>query len=300
ALYCVLDRRAVAPRHRARLAATVGAAVAGPLAGTVDDALLDRIVVAAASGDDVALLRCAAPLRRVLLRSRPAAVAARLLRDAARRLAAKLALPARPGLVVALLGPDGSGKSTLAAGLRSVVPVRSRLIYGGLYARGGQRPLSRLLHLAGFACSARYEARRGGIVIADRHPLESHRRRPGVRGAVARCLYRAAPRPDLALVLDCDSQTMFRRKGEHSPTQLENQRRGFRALGAELPRAEVLDAELPPHGVRAGASHAIWECLQEQASSSRARTRSVGPPPRKGVAPTTHPRVPSGAGAGQA
>lgn len=262
AFHCALDRRAVAIRHRQRLMEAAGAAGPSPLTEGIDGWLLDSIVAAAASGDDAALLGCAAPLRRAVIRSRPGAVASRLARHAGARGVAKLAVPARPGLLVALLGPDGSGKSTLAAALRSVVPLRSRLLYGGLYARGQERPWSRLLHLARFGLVARYETRRGGIVIADRHPLESQRQRTGVRGVVRRCLSRATPDPDLALVLDCDGDTMFGRKGEHSPAELEAQRRRFRALAEAMPRATVLDARLSPEGVRAGASLAVWERLR--------------------------------------
>jgi hypothetical protein len=264
-LHCVLDRGAVASRHRARLAETAAAAGASVLRQALfRGALGDRVIFAAKACDESGLVRCAAPLRRAIVRRHPLAASARVVGDRTRALAAKLALPARPGLVVALLGPDGSGKSTLAAALQEVLPLRTRVVYGGLFARRRQQSLGRLLQLVGFACSACYHARRGGVVIADRHPLESHTDKRGFRAGVRRFLTRAVPGPDLALVLDCDGDAMFQRKGEHSPAALEDQRRRFRSLGAGLPRAGMLDARLSRDRVRASASLAIWHCLKEE------------------------------------
>jgi thymidylate kinase len=264
-LHCLLDRGAVPPRHRALLTETAGGAGASALrAAPVEDRLADRVISAALACDEPELVRCATPLRRSIVLKHPWAVSARLVRGRARALGAKLGLPPRPGLVVALIGPDGSGKSTLAAGLQEVLPIRTRVLYGGLFARRRQGSLGRGLQLAGFACSARYQRRRGTVVIADRHPLESPTDKPGLRGAARRWLMRTVPDPDLALVLDCDGNAMFQRKGEHSPAALEDQRQRFRDVAAGLPRSAVLDTRRSSDVVRASASLAIWECLKER------------------------------------
>ncbi len=147
------------------------------------------------------------------------------------------------GLVVALLGADGAGKSTAVACLEKEMPVDvvSRYLGGPRRSGGGSgssvdnagsRPSWR--SFAGFpkwtlrtvrqVWSVEWAARKGSVVVCDRHPLEAGRL--GDEPALIKKLKRLAvrtltPPPDLIMLLHAPGEILFERKGEHSPEYLD-------------------------------------------------------------------------------
>jgi thymidylate kinase len=204
-----------------------------------------------------------------------------------------------PGLTVALLGPDGAGKSTLAAGIVETSPAPVRVFYLGV---SREEPWVRLLRrLPGAVLLVRAvtvrlavwragrHVRRGGVAVFDRYPLDVLIQPPtrSIKGRVTRTiLCRSAPMPDLIVVLDAPGEQLYARKREHSVTELEDARDGYRRLAACLPAVRLLDATQPPEAVlrqatdileRERASRATisgsWDKLQRTASWARAKAK---------------------------
>jgi thymidylate kinase len=108
---------------------------------------------------------------------------------------------------------------------------------------------------------------RGDIVLCDRHPLEvlatdADRRTLG--GAVERWVTRRlVPWPDAVVLLDAPGDVLFARKGEHSPAELEAQRRAFRSVfGAR--DATVVATTGGLERTVAEASRVLWRALRER------------------------------------
>ena len=163
----------------------------------------------------------------------------------------------RQGPVVALLGPDGAGKGTIIAGLRREMPTAYTVIYlGRPRRRPGEPERDRSLHgWSGVLLESAFVFRRvlrawrilipgylaawrGQIVLCDRHPIETLAIRPRQTRTAAwleRLLFgRLTPRPDLVLVLNAPGETLYARKGEHSPEILESLRRRYVDVFAPL------------------------------------------------------------------
>lgn len=177
----------------------------------------------------------------------------------------QIALPWSPagrsslrGFSVALLGPDGSGKSTLAEGLRQTLSITVRVVYLGLYRTSrwrqqlGRVPgamfLVRLTLVRAGVWKGRRSLRRGELVVFDRYTIDTWLPlpNPSSRARVSRALLsRAAPPPDLVLLLDAPGSVMFQRKGEHSVEELERNRAEYLGLLDRMPNMVVLDATLP-------------------------------------------------------
>ena len=101
----------------------------------------------------------------------------------------------RPGLSVAVLGPDGAGKTTLANGLRDSLAIPTDYVYMGLWKDDrlqqllshipGSNLFLLLVRLAARSCRLNYYRWRGHIVILDRFSYDavwSPRKPPGASG----------------------------------------------------------------------------------------------------------------------
>jgi thymidylate kinase len=195
------------------------------------------------------------------------------------------------GITVALLGPDGAGKSGLAQRLANDRYLQARVVYmganpeastlgsplsGWLHARlqaavpMGTRTLPlRALNLLNTvteewwrSIAARWHVLRGRCVVFDRYSYDAHAVAgiPSWRAKLRRRLSTLlAPTPDFTFVLDAPGNILYRRKGEHSPEQLEHQRMRYRKLAEVLPRAFVVsttgDKALPQRQV----TNLIWK-----------------------------------------
>lgn len=277
-LHCLLDRGEVPDRHRDRLQQLAEHDPSGPLR----DALAQPTATSAAvefarAGDVDRLVALGEPLQARLRRpSLTRRVRHGLLGAASPLLKAAL----RPGIAVALLGPDGAGKSTLARSLRGTFPIDVSAHYLGLYGERARR--ARALGLPGqmaMAWSAYLAAgiqrRRGRLVIFDRYGYDALL--PSARGGWKRAvrgalLGRMVPRPDLVVVLDTPAVTLHGRKAEHDVNALELRREGYRLLARRLASGgatEVVDASVDAETVRRRVTRLIWRTFAHRRGGLR-------------------------------
>lgn len=207
-----------------------------------------------------------------------------------RRLRPLLFALRRRGVFIALLAPDGAGKSTLAQTLKRDFGVKARLIYMGtnLAASTVGLPTTKRLHrimkdsrtpkllrllLKPFnylnrvaelwyrIAYAHGQRLQGKFVVFDRYVYDSWIARPATTWAkrMRRKFFEAGwPQPDLVVLLDAPGELLFRRKGEHSPEWLEQQRQAYLALQKHLPQMRVLDATMSAEQVRRETTAMIW------------------------------------------
>jgi thymidylate kinase len=278
-----LDKGTIDERSAGRLRALRRAADGdGPLAKAVAAVAPpawspSRILDALDRGDLAALEEGAGPAlaHSWSARARSEAIRRRLTERAARGTARLATAWRRPGIRVAVLGPDGAGKSTLAEGLRGSFPLPVRSIYLAPFpagSAGGRLPGigfgRRLIRIWRGWLRARAHAARGRLVIFDRYPLDARiapRRPLGPLGRLRRWIVgHSCPVPDLVLVLDVPGAVVHRRKGELDPGTLESERRQYAELAARLPRATTLDATQDPDDVRRRAVGIVWRHWTER------------------------------------
>lgn len=192
------------------------------------------------------------------------------------------------GLVVALLGADGAGKSTAVACLENEMPVdvvsrylggprRSGGGSGASMGQSGSRPHWR--SFAGFpkwtvrtvrqVWSVEWAARKGSVVVCDRHPLEAGRLgdEPALIKTLKRLAVRAlTPSPDLIMLLHAPGEILFERKGEHSPEYLDRITSSWTQLVTKR-RGVLVDVDRPPDEICRDIQRQAWVRLLEKRRS---------------------------------
>ena len=279
-LHCIVDKAAVAERHRARLIELAGEAADdgpfGTLVGRICPPGWDarRVIETAAAGGWEALVALGQELPRRATAARPIRTRISALGRGLGRLGTTaLRMRGGRGFSVALLGPDGAGKSTLSAGLAEHIgtAVPTCLVYMGLWQGEGQ---ARSLVVAGLAAAGRpfkvwrryLEARlyraQGRLVIFDRHAYDALLP-PDPPLVWAKRLFfgflaHAAPGAQLVLVLNLPSDVTIKRRPEDDPEHLRALRGQYLTLAERLPRAQLIAADQTPDAVRIEATAKIW------------------------------------------
>ena len=282
-LHELLDRPGTAPRRIDRLRQlAAGAHDDGPPALAIGRWLprgwtSASVIAAAEAGEPEALVRLGNALSRRLGR-RPGAVARRMVARFLRWLDHRDPPFVRAGRTVAMLGPDGAGKSALVGLVGAGGPMPVRSVYLGLY--GGSRARQRARGLPGVGLARRltamwrgwligwWHARRGRLVLFDRHPYDARlddARTQSLAGRVRRAvLGHALPAPDAVIILDAPADVLYERKPEHPLDRIETQRRRYLALSAELAGARVVDASAPLDEVARTITAIAWSGVDQR------------------------------------
>ena len=185
------------------------------------------------------------------------------------------------GLVVALLGADGAGKSTATQCLEVSMPFDVVAKYLGATkpsTPAGTRNAQSKRRWRSYPGAIRWmartalqlwaievSARRGRVIICDRHPIEAGRLggEPSAVRATKRLFTRLfTPSPDLVLLLDAPGTVLFARKGEHSPAVLDRMTARWREATDEYDGVTV-SAEQNASEVCQSLQTQIWEQLRE-------------------------------------
>ena len=278
-LHCMLDKGAIAKRHRARLQElVVEAHTDGPLgrvlhsvcpAGWTPEHMIECVV----RSDWDALEHFAPSLTWSWMRRHAIGILQRFVRRGWWVLDDLLHVWQRRGLSVALLGPDGAGKSTLAAAIQHSFIFPVRLVYMGLTGGllryiawlhiPGLVMLCRLLVFWGRYLRAQYHQVRGRVVVFDRYIYDAMVPHPERLNWLRRLSRKVdghtCPGPDLVLVLDAPGDVMYGRKGEYTPAQLEDWRHHFLALQHHIPQLEIVDTTRAKEVVHADVINRIWQ-----------------------------------------
>ena len=195
------------------------------------------------------------------------------------------------GLFIALLAPDGAGKSTLAQALKKDFGVKAQLIYMGtnIAALNVSLPTTKWLHrllkksrapkalklalkpvnYLNRICDLWYriayahvQRLRGKFVVFDRYVYDSWIAKPANTWAKRmrrKFLEAGWPAPHLVILLDAPGELLFRRKGEHSPEWLEQQRQAYLALQKHVPQMRAINAMQAAEEVRREVIALVWE-----------------------------------------
>lgn len=295
-LHCLLDKGAFSAHRLARIKALraeiTDEAYLNKLlrAAWAPDLSWARLAALIDTESWPALLRAAPQIARRLGRGQRLAVRGRTLAGRALRKLDRIAGVLQPrALTVALLAPDGGGKTTLATELARRFFLPSRYIYMGtnldastiglpttrwiqarsqraskpirLLARGLRFPNNVAEQWYRYGVSY-YHMVRGRLVLFDRYVYDAPaaQRRTSLKSRLRRWMLAAiAPKPDLVVFLDAPGEVLYARKGEHSPSILEQQRQHYLGLQQHLPQMVVVDATNNADQVRRTVTSLIWQ-----------------------------------------
>jgi thymidylate kinase len=188
--------------------------------------------------------------------------------------AARSALKADIGLIVAFLGPDGAGKSSVIAALpHRMEGVFGRCTYHG-FAPGlltwlhpprgrNERPhgvpprpmvvsVARALlywllyYQLPYRLTMRRDLARSTLVIHDRHLIDAAvdpwRYRYGGPSLVIHAIWWSMRKPDLVILLDVPAEILQQRKQEVPPDESARQRQAYRSLVERMQNGRIIDA----------------------------------------------------------
>lgn len=265
-LHALLDRNELRARDIGRM---------DPWVASIDDAVVSALPAplrdvlhrAASERDWDALVAWRGEIRAALRSDQRVGAAGRSAwRSAVRRTTKLQKALLRPGVRVALLGPDGAGKSsTIEALIRSGTVGSS--VYLGVAPASERRPtalpgvafLRTVRRLAGAWITATGRRRRGESVALDRHPLEAMIGPPTTKPStrVRRwMLAHLLPRPEVVVVLMAPPDVLHERKPEHDLTDVIARRSRYVELAAER-GYPVIDTTAPPDSVVAEIRRAM-------------------------------------------
>lgn len=176
------------------------------------------------------------------------------------------------GMQIAVYGPDGIGKSSLLEGLSAdLAPLFAgvrRQHFRPAFGRDGspgspvtdphsspprlwpssiaKLGLYTLDHAVGHLIANRPRMARGELILSDRHladlKVDPRRYRYGGPPGLVDLALRAAPSPDLSLVLIAPAEVVQERASEVAPEETRRQLDAYRRLADRTPRAHVVDA----------------------------------------------------------
>ena len=292
-LHCLLDKGVISPKQASRLEQLVVAdREAGPvrhlLAGLLpSEWTTERLEQAICAGEWARLESLGHPISRRLRRRDPLGSTRRTLGRSIVGLIEPLLLLNRPGLTIALVGPDGAGKSTLAERIEKSLGLPVRCVYMGLWQRGSSRLPNfvrvfeipfRPFRIWGRYLRAVGHRRLGRVVVFDRYPLDATLPPKG-RLLRLKLIYfwflaHCVPAPDLLVILDAPGELLFARKREEDPVSLERDRRYFRALAERVKNSVIVDVSPPEADVFEQVDRVIWNRLTQRKGGSS--TRSSG------------------------
>ena len=111
--------------------------------------------------------------------------------------------------------------------------------------------------------SVELAARKGSVVLCDRHPIEAGRLgdEPALIKTMKRALVRMlSPRPDILLLLSAPGEVLFARKGEHSPEYLDRITSVWSKVVADR-GGVAIDVDRPLSDVILDVEREIWRRL---------------------------------------